>query len=244
MASFMAAGTSYANTALPTIPFYIFYSIFGFQRVGDMIWACADALCKGFLLGGTAGRTTLNGEGLQHQDGHSPLIASTVPSIKTYDPAYAYEVAVIIRHGIDRMYAQGHAEMFYLMLYNQSYPMPAMPDDCEDGIIRGLYCIDDEPDADIHLIGSGSLMTEVEQACETLRQQGRKVSLWSATSYIELQRQAHTALELGERPFVTECFADRKGVIVATSDYMKALPNSIAPYMPLPFRVLARMVLV
>jgi pyruvate dehydrogenase E1 component len=142
MASFMAAGTAYANYGLPMIPFYVFYSIFGFQRVGDMIWACGDMMCRGFLLGGTSGRTTLNGEGLQHQDGHSHLLASTVPNLKSYDPAFAFEIAVIVRDGIRRMYAEQRDEFYYLTVTNQNAAQPAMPaaDGIEEGILCGMYC--------------------------------------------------------------------------------------------------------
>ena len=235
MASFMAAGTAYANAGIPTIPFYIFYSIFGFQRVGDMIWACADAMAKGFLLGGTAGRTTLNGEGLQHQDGHSPLIASTVPSVRTFDPAFAYEVAVLIRHGIQRMYQEDRAEIFYLMLYNENHAMPAMPADCEDGIVSGLYCLEDDADATVHLLGSGAIMQEVLKAREWLSEQGVKTTLWSATSYVELHRDAR-ANPAGS--YVSKCFNGKQGSIVAASDYMVALPQLIAPFVSLPMTVL------
>ena len=142
MASFLAAGTAYANYGLPMIPFYIFYSIFGFQRVGDMIWACGDMMCKGFLLGGTSGRTTLNGEGVQHQDGHSQLIASTVPNLKSFDPAFAYEIALIVRDGIRAMYQERQDVFYYITLTNQAYSMPPMPDGVEDGVLRGMYCFD------------------------------------------------------------------------------------------------------
>lgn len=244
IASFMAAGTAYANAGLPMIPFYIFYSIFGFQRVGDMIWACGDALTRGFLLGGTAGRTTLNGEGLQHQDGHSPLLASTVPSVKTFDPAFAYEVAILIRHGIERMYRDGHDEIFYLMLYNENYPMPAMPEGCEPGVIRGLYCLEEAPEAEIHLIGSGSVMQEVLKARQWLSERGYASSLWSATSYVELHREALTVEGQNRRDggarsaYVSQCFESLSGRLIAASDYMKALPQSIAPYVNLPLTVL------
>ena len=143
IASFIAAGTAYATFAVPTIPFYIFYSMFGFQRVGDMIWASADMMARGFLLGGTAGRTTLNGEGLQHQDGHSPILASTVPSVRTYDPAFAWELAILVQYGISRMFIEDHDELFYLMMYNEALPMPPRPElsDLEAGVIRGGYCL-------------------------------------------------------------------------------------------------------
>ncbi|HSG02570.1 MAG TPA: pyruvate dehydrogenase (acetyl-transferring), homodimeric type, partial [Marinobacterium sp.] len=172
MASFLAAGTAYANFGVPMIPFYIFYSIFGFQRVGDMIWACADSMAKGFLIGGTAGRTTLNGEGLQHQDGHSQVIASTLPNMLSYDPAFAYELAVIVRDGIERMYVQDEKVFYYLTVYNENYSMPAMPVGCEEGILRGMYRFESDTSSGdkIHLLGSGSLMQEVIKAAAWLRQ--------------------------------------------------------------------------
>jgi pyruvate dehydrogenase E1 component len=168
MASFMAAGTAYAMHGLPMIPFYIFYSIFGFQRVGDMIWSCGDALCRGFLLGGTAGRTTLNGEGIQHQDGHSHVIASTVPNMVCYDPAFGFEVAIIVREGIRRMYQAQEDVMYYLTLYNANYPMPAMPDHVtESEVLRGAYCfsrdiIEGRPT--VHVLVSGALVQEARLA--------------------------------------------------------------------------------
>ncbi len=174
LASFMAAGTAYAIHGVPTIPFYIFYSMFGFQRVGDMIWACADMMCRGFLLGGTAGRTTLNGEGLQHQDGHSPVLASTVPNLKSYDPAFGYELVVIVRDGICRMYERDEKIFYYLTLYNENYPMPAMPaNDVSSGIVRGAYCWrrSDTKGESVHLLASGSLMSS-HRRCTVIGRQG------------------------------------------------------------------------
>ncbi len=243
LASFMAAGTAYAVHGVPTIPFYIFYSMFGFQRVGDMIWACADMMCRGFLLGGTAGRTTLNGEGLQHQDGHSLVLASTVPNLKSYDPAFGYELAVIVRDGIHRMYEQDEKVFYYLTLYNENYPMPAMPtEDVTTGIIRGAYCwrrsdIKGEP---VHLLASGSLMSQAISAAQSLEDKGIAAHIWSVTSYTELAREAedcerynrsHPA-EQPRVPCIESLFVDESGPIVAVTDYMKALPNSIARWMP------------
>jgi pyruvate dehydrogenase E1 component len=246
MASFMAAGTAYANYGLPMIPFYIFYSIFGFQRVGDMIWACGDMLCKGFLLGGTSGRTTLNGEGVQHQDGHSHLLAATVPNLKSYDPAFGYEIALIVRDGIRRMY-QAHEEIFYyLTVTNQPYPMPAMPDAVEEGVLAGMYRLYQHGQARINLLGSGAIMTEVLSARTLLEARGYPVNVWSVTSYTELARQALaterrnllSAAATPELPYVTRLLQDESGVFVAASDYMKALPLGIAPWVPSPFVVL------
>ena len=246
MASFLAAGTAYANYGLPMVPFYIFYSMFGFQRVGDMIWACGDMLCKGFLLGGTSGRTTLNGEGVQHQDGHSHVIAATVPNLISYDPAFAFEVAVIVRDGIRRMYLEREDIFYYLTLTNQNYPMPPMPDGAEDGIVRGMYALRRTPGANVNLLGSGALMTEVLAAADALAALGETVNVWSVTSYTELARQGAAAeraqmLAAGgseERPYVKTLLEGEEGVFVATSDYMKALPQSIARWFPGPYTVL------
>ena len=246
MASFLAAGTAYANYGLPMVPFYIFYSIFGFQRVGDMIWSCGDMLCKGFLLGGTSGRTTLNGEGVQHQDGHSHLIASTVPNLVSYDPAFAFELAVIVRDGIRRMYQEREDVFYYLTLTNQNYVMPPMPDGAPAGIVRGMYALERSARASVNLLGSGAIMTEVLVAAETLRAIGKRVNVWSVTSYTELARQGMAAeraqmLAAGgaeERPYVESLLADEAGVFVAASDYMRALPLLIARWFPGPYAVL------
>ena len=246
MASFLAAGTAYANYGLPMVPFYIFYSMFGFQRVGDMIWACGDMLCKGFLLGGTSGRTTLNGEGVQHQDGHSHVIAATVPNLVSYDPAFSFEVAVIVRDGIRRMYQEREDIFYYLTLTNQNYPMPPMPADAAEGIVRGMYALKRTPNAAVNLLGSGAIMTEVLAAATALEALGKRVNVWSVTSYTELARQgtaAERATMLGageceERPYVETLLAEEQGIFVAASDYMKALPLSIARWLPGAYAVL------
>lgn len=244
MASFMSAGTAYANFNVPMIPFYIFYSMFGFQRVGDMIWACSDSMVKGFLLGGTAGRTTLNGEGLQHQDGHTHIMASTVPNMRSYDPAFAYELAVIVRDGIERMYENDENIFYYLTLYNENYLMPAMPEGVEENIIQGMYRYkkNDGDDRKVHLFGSGSIMQEVLKAEEILQAYNCSVDIWSVTSYTELQRQAQKierqnllTPEDTTRTYVEEVMADEKGIVVACSDYMKSLPNGIARWIPQDF---------
>ncbi len=240
MASFLAAGTAYANYGLPMIPFYIFYSIFGFQRVGDMVWACGDMMCKGFLLGGTSGRTTLNGEGVQHQDGHSHLVAATIPNLVSYDPAFAYEIAVIVREGIDRMYARREDVFYYITVTNQNYQMPPMPPDVTEGIINGMYAYEYSPDSEVNLLGSGSIMVEVLEAAQKLRSIGKSVNVWSVTSYAQLNRQAlncerEQLLTVGdaeEKPYISELLAEEKGVFVAASDYQKALPLLIAPWVP------------
>ncbi len=263
IASFLAAGTAYANYGLPMIPFYIFYSMFGFQRVGDMIWAAGDMMCRGFLLGGTSGRTTLNGEGVQHQDGHSHLLASTVPNLVSYDPAFAFELAVIVREGIRRMYEAQEDVFYYLTVTNQSYPMPAMPDgepdgepdrepggepgSVEAGILSGMYCFHRTPGARVNLFGSGAIMAEVLEARERLEALGVGANVWSVTSYTELARQGQ-AVERGRllgagdnadrRPLVAELLADEDGVFVAASDYLKALPMMITRWVPGPCVVL------
>ena len=254
MASFMAAGTAYAIHGVPTIPFYIFYSMFGFQRVGDMIWSCADMMCRGFLLGGTAGRTTLNGEGLQHEDGHSQLVASTVPNLKSYDPAFSYELAVIVRDGIRRMIEAQENIFYYLTVYNENYPMPPMPkgEEVIDGILKGGYCwrrsqVENNNAHPVNLLASGSIMQQAIAAAELLEARGCKVTLWSITSYNELAREAEACERFNRLhpeseariPYVRQLFADESDcVMVAVSDYMKALPNSIARWLPTRFTAL------
>ena len=250
MASFMAAGTAYAVHGVPTIPFYIFYSMFGFQRVGDMIWACADMMTRGFLLGGTAGRTTLNGEGLQHEDGHSHVLASTFPNLKSYDPAFAYELAVIVRDGIHRMYQLGENIFYYITLYNENYQMPRMPEgeDVEEGIIKGAYCCraregSGEP---IELLASGSMMQQAIAAAGILKELGYAPAVWSVTSYVELAREAEACerqvrldpLNPRPQPYVEGLFAAARGPVIAVSDYLKSLPGGIARWMPESYTVL------
>jgi pyruvate dehydrogenase E1 component len=250
MASFLAAGSAYAVHGVPTIPFYIFYSMFGFQRVGDMIWSCADMMCRGFLLGGTAGRTTLNGEGLQHEDGHSPVLASTVPNLKSYDPAFACELAVIVREGIRRMYEQQEDIFYYLTLYNENHVMPPMAVDADssEGILAGAYCfrrsrLAGEP---VHLLASGSIMQQAIAAAAALEELGFATQLWSVTSFTELARDAEACekhnrahpLESPRVPYIKRLFAGESGPMVAVTDYMKALPNSIARWMPDTYTVL------
>ena len=250
MASFMAAGTAYAVHGVPTIPFYIFYSMFGFQRVGDMIWACADMMTRGFLLGGTAGRTTLNGEGMQHEDGQSHVLASTFPNLKSYDPAFAYELAVIVRDGIHRMYQVGENIFYYITLYNENYSMPALPEGegIEEGIIKGAYCWRTAHSAgeEIHLMASGSMMQQAITAAGMLEQLGYAVTIWSVTSYIELAREAEACerqarlnpLSASPQPYVEGLFAQVPGPVVAVTDYLKCLPGGIARWMPDTYTVL------
>jgi len=242
IASFIAAGTAYATFAVPTIPFYIFYSMFGFQRVGDMIWASADMMARGFLLGGTAGRTTLNGEGLQHQDGHSPILASTVPSVRTYDPAFAWELAVLVQYGIRRMFVEDQDELFYLMMYNEALPMPARPElpDLEEGVIRGGYCLEAAVGEGprINLLGSGTILFEVMEAASRLREEGFAVAVYSVTSYIELARDAEQAADSKVASWVSQLFPESNVPTVAASDYVRTLPRMIASWLPGPLMAL------
>ena len=251
LASFLAAGTAYSIHGLPMIPFYFFYSIFGFQRVGDMIWTCGDMLCRGFLIGGTAGRTTLNGEGIQHQDGHSQVIANTYPNLKSYDAAFAYELVVIVREGIRRMYQQQENIFYYLTAYNENYVMPVMPESeaVAEGIIRGGYCYSSSEtieSSQIHLLGSGSIMQQVLAARDQLEALDYRVSVWSITSYNELYREAESCERLARlhptaaapQAYIKAMFADTSGVYIAASDYMKTLARSIAPWMPTSYQVL------
>jgi len=250
IASFLAAGTAYAQHGVPTIPFYFFYSMFGFQRVGDMIWTCGDMLCRGFLMGGTAGRTTLNGEGLQHQDGHSHVVAATVPNLKSYDPAFAYELAIIIREGIRRMYEEQEDVFYYITVYNENYAMPALPaDDPSAGVLRGLYRYRASPGRHplrAHLLAAGPTVLLALEAQSLLDACGVAADVWSATSFNELQRDA-LACERWNRLhplapprtcFLAETLAGESGVFVAVSDYMKALALPLAQWIPGEFSVL------
>ena len=241
MASFTAAGTAYSNYKVPTIPFYMYYSMFGFQRIGDMVWAFADARGKGFLMGGTAGRTTMLGEGLQHQDGHSHILASTVPTCATYDPAFVYELAVVIQDGIRRMYEKGEDIFYYITMYNEDYAMPAMPEGSAEGILRGIYKLKPAAgEAVAQLFGSGPILNEALRAQEILATKyGVHADVWSVTSYTELRRDA-LAVERWNRlhpadkervPYVVSALGAAKGPIIATSDYMKALPDVLAPWL-------------
>ena len=244
MASFTAAGTAYANYGVPSVPFYMYYSMFGFQRIGDMVWAFADSRGKGFLMGGTAGRTTMLGEGLQHQDGHSHVIASTVPTCLSYDPAYSYELAVVIQDGLRRMYADNEQVFYYITMYNEDYPQPEMPagEGIREGILRGLYRFKPaaKGNATVQLFGSGTILNEVLRAQEMLSTQyGVEADVWSVPSYIELRRDAlaverwnrlHPA-EKEQQPYLLTALADAKGPIIAASDYMKVMPDALAPWL-------------
>ncbi|MGE0673011.1 MAG: alpha-ketoglutarate dehydrogenase [Methylibium sp.] len=241
LSSWVAAATSYSVHGVPMLPFYIYYSMFGFQRVGDLIWAAADQRARGFLLGATAGRTTLGGEGLQHQDGSSPLQASTVPNCRTWDPAFAGEVAVIVEHGMRRMLEEQADEFFYLLLMNENYANPSLPEGAAAGVLKGLYRFrpaQGRKAAQVRLLGSGAILREVLAAAELLRNDyGVEAEVWSATSYSELQREAieverHNRLQPQaprRRSHVAQCLAG-KAPVVAASDYVRAWPQLIAPY--------------
>jgi pyruvate dehydrogenase E1 component len=243
MSSFTAAGTAYANYSVEMIPFFIYYSMFGFQRVGDMIWAFGDARGKGFLCGGTAGRTTLSGEGLQHQDGHSIVLASTIPNCCTYDPAYAYEIAIIVQDGIRRMYQNQEDRFYYITLYNENYAMPAMPEGFNpEGVLRGIYrfrpAVKGKPK--VHLFGSGPILNEAVRAQQILSEKyGVPADVWSVTSYNELRRDA-LAVERWNRlhpdqpartPYLLEALKGADGPIIAASDYMKVVADQLAPWL-------------
>jgi pyruvate dehydrogenase E1 component len=245
MSSWIAAATSYSTSNVPMIPFYIYYSMFGLQRVGDLAWAAGDMRARGFLLGGTAGRTTLNGEGLQHEDGHSQLLAATVPNCVSYDPTFSYEVAVIIQDGLRRMMKDQEDVYFYITLMNENYPHPAMPTGAEDSIRRGMYLFREGTKKrdrfGVQLLGSGTILREVIAGAELLeRDFGVAADIWSCPSFTELRRDGMAAerwnlLHPAQAPrqsYVTECLAGRKGPVIASTDYMRAFAEQIRPYIP------------
>jgi pyruvate dehydrogenase E1 component len=249
MASFTAAATSYATNGLPVIPFYIFYSMFGFQRTGDQMWAAADARARGFLMGATAGRTTLAGEGLQHDDGHTHVLASVVPNLRQYDPAYAYELATVIRDGIERMYVQGEDILYYVTLYNENYPQAPKPEGVDEGLLRGIYRFAAAPDAGkgakaARLIGSGSILQQVIEAQRVLAERfGVAAEVYSAPSFPLLRRDALAAdrwnrlhpVSKARIPYVTGVLGPEGGPVVAASDWMKVIPQMVAPWVPATF---------
>jgi len=253
MASWMAAATSYSSSNVPMIPFFIYYSMFGFQRIGDLAWAAGDMRARGFLIGGTSGRTTLNGEGLQHQDGHSHILASTIPNCHSYDPTFGYEMAVIIQHGLKRMLEDQEDAFYYITALNENYPHPAMPDGAEEGIVRGMHLIRAAPAKDanaprVQLMGSGAILNEVIRGAELLEADfGIAADIWSVTSFTELRREAleierwnmlHPT-ETPRIPFVTHCLASRGDApAVAATDYMKLFADQIRPFVRGPYQVL------
>ncbi|MEK6592006.1 MAG: alpha-ketoglutarate dehydrogenase [Pseudomonadota bacterium] len=248
ISSWLAAAVSYSTHGVPMLPFYIFYSIFGFQRIGDLIWAAADMRSRGFLLGGTAGRTTLNGEGLQHQDGTSHLIASTVPNCRAWDPCFGYELAVIVQDGMRRMLEAQEDVFYYITVMNENYVHPAMPQGVEDGILRGMYLYrearGERREAVVQLLGSGTILREVIVAAEMLeRDWNIAASVWSVTSFTELRRDGmaaehHNRYQPDAAPrqsYLTQCLASTRGPIIAASDYVRAVADLIRPYVPRPY---------
>ena len=254
MSSWIAAATAYSTHGVQMIPFFIFYSMFGFQRIGDLAWAAGDMRCRGFLLGGTAGRTTLNGEGLQHEDGHSHLSASTIPNCISYDPTFGYELAVIIQDGMRRMYQDQEDVYYYITVMNENYPHPEMPKDAEQGILRGMYLfrkgsetISGGSTLRVQLLGSGTILREVIAAAEILDQDfGISADIWSVTSFNELRREAldvtrwnmlHPS-EPARLSYVTNCLKDCTGPVVAATDYMKIFADQIREFVPGRYKVL------
>ncbi|WP_434353853.1 pyruvate dehydrogenase (acetyl-transferring), homodimeric type [Psychrobacter sp. HD31] len=241
MSSWIALATSYSNNNLPMIPMYIYYSMFGFQRIGDLAWAAGDSQGQGFLFGATAGRTTLNGEGLQHQDGHSHVHFGTVPNCVTYDPCYGYELAVIIQDGLRRMYAEHERVYYYITLMNENYEHPEMPADCEEGIKRGMYLLTDNGSTQVQLLGSGVILREVEKAAEILKDDYNiAANVWSVTSFNELAREGMECEEYNrlhpaedeKTPWVTEQLAQHNGIVVAATDYVRSHSEQIRGWLP------------
>lgn len=244
MSSWIAAATSYASNGKPMVPFYTFYSMFGFQRIGDLAWAAGDMRARGFLMGGTSGRTTLNGEGLQHEDGHSHILAGTIPNCVTYDPTFGYELAVIIQDGMRRMYVDQEDVYYYITILNENYAQPEMPDGVEEGIRRGLYLFKEvRPSgakATVQLMGSGSILREVIAAADILASDyGVASDIWSATSFNELRKEGHAAIRserLGDdkapTPYVTELLSGRPGPVIAATDYIRSYADQIREFIP------------
>ena len=238
LSSWIAAATSYSAHGTPMLPFYIYYSMFGFQRVGDLIWAAADSRSRGFLVGGTAGRTTLAGEGLQHQDGSSHLMASTIPNCRAYDPCFSHELAVIVRDGVRRMLDEQEDVFYYLTTYNENYDHPGIPPDAAEGVLRGMYLLRKAEEAKLQLLGSGPILREVVAAADLLENDwGVGANVWSVTSFTELRRdgmEAERAKRFGQpaRSWVERCLSGSMGPVVAASDYVSAVADLIRPYVP------------
>jgi pyruvate dehydrogenase E1 component len=243
MSSWIAAATSYANSNMPMIPFYAFYSMFGFQRVGDLAWASGDMRARGFLIGGTSGRTTLNGEGLQHEDGNSQLTATVIPNCIAYDPTFAYELAVILQDGLRRMYHDLEDVYYYITVMNENYPHPAMPEGVEEGIRKGLYCFRDNGGEGprVQLMGSGAILREAIAAAEMLEaEHGVRATVWSATSFTQLARDGAAVSRANrlnpdadpQEPWVARCLQGHEGPVVAASDYVRGFAEQIRPYLP------------
>jgi len=245
-ASWMASATSYSTNDLPLLPFYIYYSMFGFQRIGDAAWQAADMRARGFLLGGTAGRTTINGEGLQHEDGHSHLISGAIPNCRSYDPTFSYEVTVILQYGMRRMLDEQCDEYFYLTLMNENYPHPAMPEGAAEGIIKGMYLLKDagkpkKSELRVQLLGSGTILREAIAAAELLDKDfGVTADLWSCPSLTELRRDGFDVERWNRlnpeaaprKAWVTQCLETRQGPVIAATDYVRAFADQIRAFIP------------
>ncbi|MBV9817634.1 MAG: pyruvate dehydrogenase (acetyl-transferring), homodimeric type [Solirubrobacterales bacterium] len=251
ISSFVAAGTSYSTHAVPMVPFYIYYSMFGYQRVGDLVWAAGDTRTRGFMLGGTAGRTTLNGEGLQHEDGHSHLLFSVVPNCRAYDPAFGYELAVVVQDGLHRMLDEQEDVFYYVTLMNENYHHPPMPKGAQEGILRGMYQLREAPKRTrkpvVQLLGSGTILNEVIAAADLLADDfGVLSDVWSVTSFSELRRdglavERHNMLHPKDKPrqaYVSEQLSERRGPVVASTDYLRAVPDQIRQWVPGRYRTL------
>jgi pyruvate dehydrogenase E1 component len=251
ISSFVAAGTAYSAHGINMIPFYIYYSMFGFQRVGDSIWAAMDMRAKGFLIGGTAGRTTLNGEGLQHQDGHSHLNAMAFPMVRAYDPAWAYETVVIVLDGLRRLYQEGETAIYYITVHNEDYDMPAMPEGVEDGIIRGIYKFKSREVGGargrVQLFGSGAILRHVLEAQEILAEQYKVASdAWSVTSYTQLRREAQDFErwnmlhpdQPAKKSYIQQVLEGVEGPIISASDNVRAVGEQLLPYIDQDYYVL------
>jgi len=248
ISDWIAAATSYATHDITMIPFYIYYSKFGFQRVGDLAWAAGDMQAKGFLVGGTAGRTTLNGEGLQHQDGDSHLVANTIPNCVSYDPAYAFELAVIVRSGLERMYEKNENIFYYITTMNELYTHPEMPENAEQGIIKGMYALKTvgTGDKQVQLMGSGTILREVEVAAQMLADDWDvKSDVWSVTSFNELTREAQAidrvnrfTTDAPKVPYITQCLENAKGPVIVATDYMRNHAEQVRKYVPSRYEVL------
>ncbi|MFH6785101.1 MULTISPECIES: pyruvate dehydrogenase (acetyl-transferring), homodimeric type [Methylobacterium] len=250
MSSWIAAATSYSHSDAPTIPFYIYYSMFGFQRIGDLAWAAGDMRARGFMIGGTAGRTTLNGEGLQHEDGHSHLISATIPNCVSYDPTFSYEVAVIVQDGLRRMYAEQEDVFYYLTVMNENYEHPGMPEGTEAGILKGMYLFREGRAGStkrVQLMGSGTILREVIAGAELLEQDfGIAADIWSCPSFTELRREAMAVerwnmlhpTEPQKTSYVETCLSGRQGPVIAATDYMRLFADQIRPYVPGRYKVL------
>ncbi|HHW4680848.1 MAG TPA: transketolase-like TK C-terminal-containing protein, partial [Xylella taiwanensis] len=252
IASWMAAGTSYSVSDVPMLPFYIYYSMFGFQRVGDIAWQAADMRTRGFLLGGTAGRTTLNGEGLQHEDGHSHLMAGAIPNVRSYDPTFGYEVTVILQHGMKAMMQDQIDEYYYLTLMNENYTHPDMPAGAEEGIIKGMYLLKDagkpkKGELRVQLLGSGTILREAMAAAELLHKDfGVTADIWSCPSFSELRKDGFDAERWNRmhpdteprKPYVTRQLEDRQGPAIAATDYVRLFADQIRAFVPMSYTVL------